>query len=184
MPPPPPTAEPQAKAEPKKEAGKGPVIGIDLGTTYSCVAVAQAGAGRIEIIANADGSRTTPSWVAFSQHDGTRLVGQGAKNQAPANPQNTVNDAKRLIGRSFHDSGLQVRARRAPHVPPRTTPCAPLTTTHDAWGRRRARPATVHPQRARPRLQALPRAGEQAEGAHSLPHTAAARCVRRPTCRS
>eukprot|EP00966_Prymnesium_polylepis_P061131 1417503-Prymnesium_polylepis.1 len=100
-------APPQAEPAPKKEAGKGPVIGIDLGTTYSCVAVAQAGAGRIEIIANADGSRTTPSWVAFSQHDGTRLVGQGAKNQGPANPKNTVNDAKRLIGRAFHDAGLQ-----------------------------------------------------------------------------
>ena len=87
--------------------GKGPVIGIDLGTTYSCVAVCAPGQGRVEIITNADGSRTTPSWVAFSQKDGTRLVGQAAKNQAAANTANTVNDAKRLIGRSFHDSGLQ-----------------------------------------------------------------------------
>ena len=89
------------------KADKGPVVGIDLGTTYSCVAVCQAGAGRIEIIANADGSRTTPSWVAFSQQDGTRHVGQGAKNQAAANPENTINDAKRLIGRPWHDDGLQ-----------------------------------------------------------------------------
>lgn len=87
--------------------GGGAVVGIDLGTTYSCVAVCMPGAGRVEVLQNSDGSRTTPSWVAFSKQDGTRLVGQGAKNQAAANPQNTVNDAKRLIGRSFHDSGLQ-----------------------------------------------------------------------------
>ena len=90
-----------------KEEDQGPVIGIDLGTTYSCVAVAQAGAGRIEVIANSQGARTTPSWVAFSQADGTRLVGDAAKNQGAANPTNTINDAKRLIGRSWHDSGLQ-----------------------------------------------------------------------------
>ena len=66
-----------------------------------------AGQGRVEIIANSDGSRTTPSWVAFSPKDGTCLVGQAAKNQAAANPTNTVNDAKRLIGRGFHDAGLQ-----------------------------------------------------------------------------
>ena len=100
-----------AKAQ-KKEAkdnavGKGPVVGIDLGTTYSCVAVCAPGQGRVEIIANSDGSRTTPSWVSFSPKDGTRLVGQAAKNQAAANPANTVNDAKRLIGRGFHDAGLQ-----------------------------------------------------------------------------
>jgi len=87
--------------------GEGPVIGIDLGTTYSCVAVCMPGAGRVEVIQNEDGSRTTPSWVAFSSQDGTRLVGQAAKNQAAANPSNTVNDAKRLIGRSYLDSGLQ-----------------------------------------------------------------------------
>ena len=101
--------EPKAGQEKKekKEVGKGPVVGIDLGTTYSCVAVCAAGQGRVEIIANSDGSRTTPSWVAFSPKDGTRLVGQAAKNQAAANPTNTVNDAKRLIGRGFHDAGLQ-----------------------------------------------------------------------------
>ena len=87
------------------------MIGIDLGTTYSCVAVTVAGAGRVEVIQNEDGSRTTPSWVAFSAQDGTRLVGQGAKNQAATNPANTVNDAKRLIGRSYHDAGVQVRDR-------------------------------------------------------------------------
>ena len=77
----------------------GPVIGIDLGTTYSCVAVVRPGAGRVEVIPNADGGRTTPSWVAFSASDGTRLVGQAAKNQAASNPSGTVCDAKRLIGR-------------------------------------------------------------------------------------
>jgi heat shock protein 1/8 len=99
---PPPTAD-------KATAGvdQGPVIGIDLGTTYSCVAVCMPGAGRVEVIQNENGSRTTPSWVAFSSVDGTRLVGEAAKNQAAANPSNTVNDAKRLIGRSFHDSGVQ-----------------------------------------------------------------------------
>lgn len=112
-PPPPPTAPtpkgdaPKAESAPKEAAGSGPVVGIDLGTTYSCVACTIAGAGRVEVIQNEDGSRTTPSWVAFSAQDGTRLVGQGAKNQAAANPTNTVNDAKRLIGRSFKDSGVQ-----------------------------------------------------------------------------
>jgi tetratricopeptide (TPR) repeat protein len=96
-----------AAAEKKPAEDLGPVVGIDLGTTYSCVAVIQEGAGRVEVIQNADGSRTTPSWVAFSSHDGTRLVGQSAKNQAAANPTNTVNDAKRIIGRPFHDAGVQ-----------------------------------------------------------------------------
>ena len=110
VPPPPANGEvkePSATAAGKQPIGSGPVIGIDLGTTYSCVAVCMPGAGRVEVIQNEDGSRTTPSWVAFSAQDGTRLVGQGAKNQAPANPTNTVNDAKRLIGRSFHDAGVQ-----------------------------------------------------------------------------
>ena len=103
--PPPPKSE--ATAPPKGGADQGPVVGIDLGTTYSCVAVCMPGAGRVEVIQNENGSRTTPSWVAFSSVDGTRLVGEAAKNQAAANPSNTVNDAKRLIGRSFHDAGVQ-----------------------------------------------------------------------------
>ena len=108
-----PASEP-ATGQDGKAGGKsdaGLVIGIDLGTTYSCVAVCMPGAGRVEVIQNGDGSRTTPSWVAFSNQDGTRLVGQGAKNQAAANPSNTVNDAKRLIGRSFHDSGVQADSK-------------------------------------------------------------------------
>jgi len=88
----------------KKSEKIGPVIGIDLGTTYSVVGVYRD--GRVQIIANDQGNRITPSYVAFAEN-GDRLVGDAAKNQASLNPKNTLFDVKRLIGRTYTSKEVQ-----------------------------------------------------------------------------
>ncbi|CAM0872522.1 unnamed protein product [Alopecurus aequalis] len=87
------------------ECDDGPAIGIDLGTTYSCVAVWRPLHNRVEVIPNDQGNLTTPSCVAFT--DAWRLIGDAAVNQAAKNPVNTVFDVKRLIGRHFSDASVQ-----------------------------------------------------------------------------
>ncbi|RMZ87838.1 hypothetical protein DV736_g4942, partial [Chaetothyriales sp. CBS 134916] len=88
----------------------GTVIGIDLGTTYSCVGVMQN--GKVEIIVNDQGNRITPSYVAFTDEE--RLVGDAAKNQYASNPKRTIFDIKRLIGRKYEDRDVQKDAKHFP----------------------------------------------------------------------
>jgi len=97
----------------KEEAPKvtGPVVGIDLGTTYSCVGIYKG--GRVEIIPNDQGNRITPSYVAFT--DTERLIGEAAKNQATINPSNTLFDVKRLIGRKYDDKTVQHDKKLLPY---------------------------------------------------------------------
>ncbi|KAJ9151177.1 Hsp70-like protein [Pleurostoma richardsiae] len=89
----------------------GTVIGIDLGTTYSCVGVMQK--GKVEILVNDQGNRITPSYVAFTEDE--RLVGDAAKNQAAANPSNTIFDIKRLIGRKYSEKDVQNDIKHFPY---------------------------------------------------------------------
>jgi len=91
---------------------EGPIIGIDLGTTYSCVGIYKN--SRVEIIANDQGNRITPSYVSFV--DGNdRLIGDAAKNQATINPENTIFDVKRLIGRNYSDKSVQADKKLVPY---------------------------------------------------------------------
>jgi len=87
------------------------IIGIDLGTTNSCIAIMDGKEPRV--IENAEGARTTPSMIAFTK-DGERVVGQPAKRQAVTNPENTLYAIKRLIGRRFDDAQVQELAKQAP----------------------------------------------------------------------
>ncbi|KAL7536072.1 hypothetical protein ACHAXR_006904 [Thalassiosira sp. AJA248-18] len=109
----------------RDEPRTGTVIGIDLGTTYSCVGVFQPGKSGVEIIPNDQGNRITPSYVAFATEGGggdsgqqqqqQRLVGDSAKNQATLNPENTIFDVKRLIGRKYSDASVQEDKRLMPY---------------------------------------------------------------------
>merc|ERR1712166_1298477 len=98
--------------EDEEEGAVGTTIGIDLGTTYSCVGVMKN--GQVEIIANDQGNRITPSYVAWAAENGERLVGDAAKNQATINPESTVFDVKRLIGRKFTDKTVQADKKLFP----------------------------------------------------------------------
>jgi heat shock protein 5 len=94
-----------------KKGIEGPVIGIDLGTTYSCVGIFKN--GRVEIIPNELGNRITPSFVAFTDEE--KLVGEAAKNQASLNPLRTIYVVKRLIGRKFEDKEVQRDMKYVPY---------------------------------------------------------------------
>ena len=90
---------------------EGETIGIDLGTTYSCVGIWKD--NNVEIIANDQGNRTTPSWVAFNENE--KLVGESAKNQYNSNPENTIFDVKRFMGQKFQDTNVQNEMKHMPY---------------------------------------------------------------------
>ena len=93
---------------------EGPIIGIDLGTTFSCVAVYDNETQSVKVLPNSVGEKTTPSWVAFTQSG--RVVGQPAKQQASMNAANTIYDVKRFIGRSLEDPVTREESRRFPYL--------------------------------------------------------------------
>ncbi|RYH14017.1 molecular chaperone DnaK, partial [archaeon] len=93
---------------------EGPIIGIDLGTTFSCVAVYDTAEQKVNVLPNSIGEKTTPSWVSFTNSG--RVVGQPAKQQASMNATNTVYDIKRIIGRSLDDPVTREEARRFPFL--------------------------------------------------------------------
>ena len=99
------------EAKDNKNKIEGPVIGIDLGTTYSCVGIFRNGS--VEIIPNELGNRITPSVVAFTDDD--RLVGEAAKNQAALNPKRTIYSVKRVIGRKYNDKEVQMDKKLLPY---------------------------------------------------------------------
>lgn len=107
------------ETSPPQAERTGTIIGIDLGTTYSCVGVFQAGKSAAEIIPNDQGNRITPSYVAFTtseeEQQQSRLVGDSAKNQATLNPENTIFDVKRLIGRKYGDASVQEDKKLMPY---------------------------------------------------------------------
>lgn len=93
---------------------EGPIIGIDLGTTYSCVAVFDNATQKVNVLPNSIGEKTTPSWVAYTSSG--RVVGQPAKQQASMNASNTIYDIKRIIGRSWDDAVTREESRRFPFL--------------------------------------------------------------------
>ena len=113
------------------------IIGIDLGTTNSCVAIMES--GKPKVIENSEGARTTPSIVAYTD-DGEILVGAPAKRQAVTNPKNTISAVKRLIGRRFGDAEVQKAVKLAPyqHRPRRPTGTRGWKCAARRWPRRRS----------------------------------------------